>query len=67
MANLITIANLDSDKVYQGTLEIDEADLTAEQVIVPADCDLPIGKYYWKTSEKSFFPTQEFLKSLGAN
>jgi hypothetical protein len=61
---MASVAKLDDKNIYQGIEFIDPKTLTDSHVEVPGDCDLKIGKYYWDVDQKTFLPTDEFIKEV---
>jgi hypothetical protein len=51
---MVQVANLDADKVFQGVVDIPRADVTDAHVLLPRGCDLPPGKYRWDSNELTF-------------
>jgi hypothetical protein len=58
---MVSVAKLDEQNVFQGVEFIDRKALTAYHVEVPGDCDLKVGKYFWDKEKKTFMPTIDFL------
>lgn len=52
----ILVAVLDASDVYMGTASKPAADLTPDDVPLPAGCDLPPGRYRWDRAQGCFMP-----------
>jgi hypothetical protein len=55
-ANIITVADIDENGIYQGVKKISEKSLTKKHIQVPEDCDLEPGRYQWNEEQQTFIP-----------
>jgi hypothetical protein len=53
---VVQVAILDADGVYQGIGNVTRAQLQPGHVELPHGCDLPPGKYFWDAGRKTFMP-----------
>jgi hypothetical protein len=62
-AEIVSIAVLDENNVYQGVSQVMSNEVNLKECVeVPADCDLAIGGYYWDDTLMTFLPTTAFVK-----
>lgn len=56
---MVTVAMLDANRVFHGTQEIQEDQVTGTHVLLPNGCDLEPGKYRHDDEKGAFVPTSE--------
>jgi hypothetical protein len=52
--DMVQIAQLDANDIYQGVQEIDKSMLTDAHVLLPNGCDLPPGTHRWNRDHRTF-------------